>query len=305
LPRSPETTKEDDTVPTFQTPEPISVNLELAVANIRIEASDREDTLVEVRPTDPAKPGDVTAAAETRVEHTGGGLLLKAPRRWKQYAPWRGGDSIDVQIDLPAGSAVRGEAGVGSLRATGELGELRFTIGVGEIRVEHAGRVRLRTGAGDIVIDQAAGDAEITTASGAVEIGSVEGAAAIKNSNGDTWVGDVAGDVRASAANGTIAIDRPRAGVVAKTANGDVRLGTVVHGQIVAASGRGGVDIGVLDGVAAWLDLDTGFGRVSNALEAAGEPADGEAVVVIRVRTGYGDIAIHRRVVDPVLAVRP
>ena len=42
-------------MPTFDTPEPITVTLELGVGDVRITASDRADTVVEVRPSDPAK----------------------------------------------------------------------------------------------------------------------------------------------------------------------------------------------------------------------------------------------------------
>ena len=282
-------------MPTFETPEPISVNLELGVGHIRIVAGDRRDTIVEVRPSDPSKQGDVTAAAETRVEYGPGGLLVRGPRAWKLYAPWRGGDeSIDVQIELPSGSSLTGEAGVAALHCAGELGECRFKTGAGEIHVEAARAVRLRTGAGAVAVDRVTGDVEITTGSGAVELGSVAGAAVVRNSNGDTWIGEVAGDLRANAANGRIAVDRPGASVAAKTANGDVRLGAVVRGEVVAESGFGQVDIGVLDGVPAWLDLDTSFGRVHNALEAADRPAAGDDAVAIRARTGYGDVTIRR-----------
>ena len=37
-------------MPTFDTPNPISVEVELGVGDIRIEASDRTETVVEVRP---------------------------------------------------------------------------------------------------------------------------------------------------------------------------------------------------------------------------------------------------------------
>ena len=56
-------------MPTFDTPEPISVTLEVGVGDIRIVASDRTDTIVDVRPSDPAKKSDVTAAEQTRVEY--------------------------------------------------------------------------------------------------------------------------------------------------------------------------------------------------------------------------------------------
>ena len=152
----------------------------------------------------------------------------------------------------------------------------------------------MRTGAGDVSVERAAGRAEIATGSGAIAVGGVDGPVAVKNSNGDTWIGDVAGELRAKAANGRIAVDRPRAAVFAKTANGDILLGAVARGEVVAETAFGQVDIGVLDGVPAWLELKTSFGSVRNELEAADQPAPGEEAVEIRARTGYGDITIHR-----------
>ena len=111
-------------MPTFDTPEPISVAVEFGVGDLRIVASDRTDTMVEVRPSDAAKKADVTAAEQTRVEYAGGRLLIKAPKSWRQLS-WRGGgESIDVQIELPAGSHLRGETGVAALRCQGRLGEI-------------------------------------------------------------------------------------------------------------------------------------------------------------------------------------
>src|SRR6266542_7009435 len=98
-------------MPVFDTPEPISVTVELGVGDIRIVASDRTDTIVEVRPSDEAKKSDVTAAEQTRVEYAGGRLLIKGPKNWRQYTFRGGGESIDVQIELPAGSHLRGETG--------------------------------------------------------------------------------------------------------------------------------------------------------------------------------------------------
>jgi hypothetical protein len=281
-------------MPTFDTPEPISVSLELGVGDIRIDASDRDDTVVQVRPSDPAKKADVAAAEETRVEYVDGRLLVKAPKGRRQYA-WRsGGESIDVEIAVPAGSRVEGDAGVAALYSTGRIGELRFKTGVGEIHLDQTGPVEIRTGAGDVSVEQAAGQAEIRTGSGALQLGSVEGPAIVKNSNGDTWIGRAAGDVRVNAANGKIAVDQAHASVVARSANGDILLGAVAHGEIVAATAFGKVDIGVMDGVAAWLELRTSFGRVHSDLDSAGSPAPDDDSVAIRARTGYGDITIRR-----------
>ena len=57
-------------MPTFATPEPITVSIELSVGDVRIVASDRTDTTVQVRPTDESRDLDVRDADQTRVEHT-------------------------------------------------------------------------------------------------------------------------------------------------------------------------------------------------------------------------------------------
>jgi hypothetical protein len=281
-------------MPTFDTPQPISVTVDLGVGDLRIAASDRTDTIVEVRPSDPAKQADVTAAEQTRVEYTGGRLLIKAPKNWRQYTFRGGGESIDVQVELPAGSQLRGETGVAALRCQGRLGECRYKTGVGDIQVDQAGAVQLRTGVGDITVERAGGDAELTTGSGSLRIDGVDGTAVVKNSNGDTWIGRVTGDLRVNAANGRISVDRASGTVAAKSANGDVRLGEVAHGAVVAQTAFGKVEIGVRDGVAAWLDLNTRFGTVRNDLDTADRPGAGEEAVEVRARTSFGDITIHR-----------
>ena len=281
-------------MPTFDTPEPISVTVEFGVGDLRIVASDRTDTMVEVRPSDPAKKADVTAAEQTRVEYTGGTLLIKAPKNWRQYTFRGGGESVDVQVELPAGSQLRGETGVAALRCRGRLGDCRYKTGIGDIQLERAGAVQLRTGVGDITVERAGGDAELTTGSGSLRIDGIDGTAVVKNSNGDTWIGRVTGDLRVNAANGRISVDQASGAVTAKSANGDVRLGEVAHGAVLAQTAFGKVEIGILDGAAAWLDLNTRYGTVRNDLEAAERPRPGEDAVEVRARTAFGDITIHR-----------
>ena len=281
-------------MPTFETPEPISVTVEFGVGDLRIVASDRTDTMVEVRPSDPTKKADVTAAQQTRVEYAGGRLLIKAPKNWRQYSFRGGGESVDVQVELPAGSRLRGETGVAALRCRGRLGECRYKTGIGDIQLDRAGAVQLRTGVGDITVERAGGDAELTTGSGSLRVDGVDGTAVVKNSNGDTWIGRVTGDLRVNAANGRISVDQASGPVAAKSANGDVRLGEVAHGTVLAQTAFGKVEIGIRDGVAAWLDLNTRYGTVRNDLNSADRPGAGEDVVEVRARTAFGDITIHR-----------
>jgi Putative adhesin len=281
-------------MPEFPTPDPIEVDLDVLVGDVRIVAGERADTVVDVRPANPHEDEDVSAAEATRVELDGGRLLVKSTRRWRSYSPFGHGGAVDVEIALPAGSRVTGELAVGAFRSAGALGDCRLKTGVGEVRVDQAASVRLRTGMGDVAVDRATGDADVSTGSGELEIGDVAGAATLKNSNGGTRIGFVAGDLRVNSANGDIAIDGAGSTLVAKTANGDIRVGAVRRGSIVTATGLGGIEIAVPEGVAAFLDLHTGYGTLSSELEAGGPPAPGEDSVEVRARSGAGDIAIRR-----------
>jgi putative adhesin len=287
-------------MPTFDTRQPIAVHIEIGVGEIRIAAADRTDTVVEVRPADPAKQGDVTAAEQTRVDYSDGVLHIKGPKGWRRYSFRGGAEAIHMEIDLPVGSTVRGEAGVANFQTTGRLGECRFKSGAGDIRIDEAGAVSVKSSAGDITVGRAAGPCEIATASGAVRLGTVDGPLVIKNSNGDSEIGDVTGDLRVSAANGKISVDRAQSTVAVKTANGDIRLGEVVRGAVHAHTAFGRIDVGIRDGVAAWLDLNTAFGKVRSDLDSADRPAPGEDTVELKARTAYGDITIRRAVAQPV-----
>jgi DUF4097 and DUF4098 domain-containing protein YvlB len=267
--------------------------VELGVGDIRIVASDRRDTVVQVSASDPAKKSDVTAADHVRVEYADGSLLIKGPKGWRQYSLRGGGESIAVQIDLPAGSEVRGDAGMATVRCSGRLGECQLKTGIGDLQVDDTrGPARLKTGSGDITVGRASGHVDVTTGSGALRMGSINGTAVVKNANGDTWIGDVVGDLRVNSANGKIVVDQAHATVVAKTANGDLRLRAVAQGAIVAETACGSIEIGVLQGVAAWLDVTTDFGNVHNDLDAAERPVSGQATVELRAHTSFGDVTV-------------
>lgn len=278
----------------FQTPEPISVSLEFGIGDLRLVASESTETVVEVVPTDPTKEGDVNAAKQTRVEYASGSLLVRGPKNWRQWTPWGGRDSIDVEVQLPEGSRVCADVTMGSVSGTGRLGELDLKTGMGDVRVDEAGPVKIRTGFGEVMVGLADGDADVKTGSGRIDIGSIGGSATVKNSNGDTRIGEVEGRAQVQNSNGAIQVDSARSEVTAKTALGDVRLGVVTQGATEAKTACGQIDIGVLDGVAAWMDLSTGFGRVNNELEDTSHPSSEEQTTEIRAHTAAGDITIRR-----------
>ncbi|TDD71859.1 DUF4097 family beta strand repeat-containing protein [Actinomadura rubrisoli] len=280
-------------MPAFKTPEPITTDIEIYIGQVRINASDRADTVVEVRPSDPASETSVQAAERTVVEFSGGRLLVRGPKpkALGYLRNWRG--SIDVTVDLPAASRVEAR-GAADFITTGPLGETVVHSSNGDLRFEETGPLDAKTSNGHIAVDRVTGSAEATTSNGTVRIGTVEGTGVVKSSNGDINLGEATGDLRLTSGTGDVIVGRALAGLTAKTAYGRIRIGAVVHGTVHLENGYGKVDVGIAEGTAAWLDLHSKNGVVRNALAAAEGPDTADTVVEVHVHTNYGDIDIHR-----------
>lgn len=280
-------------MPIFETPGSIAVTMELSVAEVRITASDRSDTVVEVRPSNEADESDVEAAGQVRVDYTNGTLRIIGPKG-RAFDFSHRTRSVDVSIELPTGSQVSAAVQMGNLSGAGRLGECRLKTSAGNVSLDRTGPLRLDTSAGHVTAEGITGNAEISTGSGKVRLGEVAGAAVVKNSNGDTAIDSVTGDLRVRASNGDIRVERAGAGVDAKTSNGSIRLGEVVRGSVVLGTAMGNLDIGIADGTAAWLEVDTAFGQVRNEMAHATRPDGAANTVEVRGRTSFGDITVHR-----------
>ncbi|MFF0155538.1 DUF4097 domain-containing protein [Micromonospora sp. NPDC005203] len=279
-------------MPIFDTPEPIAVRVELPVGDVWIKATDRTDTVVTVRPRDPSSKADVSAAEQTTVEYAAGQLLIRVSKGWRRYG-FGSGPSVDVLIELPAGSRVHGESSWAAFRCEGRLGECRIKTGSG-IRLDETGPLDIDSSHGEVAVERVTGSARVKVSSGKVRIGAVDGSAEIKNSSGDCWIGRSGGDVRVNTAYGDITLDAPLASVTARTAYGNVRLGEVVRGAIELNTSYGAIEVGIRRGTAAWLDVSSKHGRVHNALETTDGPAQTDETVEVRANTSYGDIMIRR-----------
>jgi Putative adhesin len=280
-------------MPSFETPEPISATIDIAMGDVRISAGDGGATVVEVRPSDASNAEDVKAAGLTRVEYANQQLLVKAPKL-RTWVSRTGGGSVEVTVELPAGSHVHGTAGLADFQCDGPLGSCRIKTGLGRIRVDRAETLNLKSGAGDISVDRVTGQAEVTAGSGDVRLRELDAGAVIKNSNGDTWVGVGGGDLRLNSANGSIAVDQAHASVGAKSSNGAVRVGEVVRGSVVLETRIGELEVGIREGTAAWLDVSSRFGQVRNSLTASDAPESSSETVEVRARTSVGDVVIRR-----------
>lgn len=225
-------------MPTFDTAGPVTAAIKIGFGDVRIAASDRNDTAVEVRPTNGSSKADVKAAEDTRVEYADGELRVTGSEKRQIFGK---GGSVDVVVELPAGSRVTGSLGMGPLRCEGRLGECR-----------------------------------LATESGEIQVGEVEGAAELRSSHGD------------------IAVAKAHAALTAMTSYGNVRVGEVSRDSVDLETAYGEIEVGVLTGVAAKLDVSTRHGALRNELAEVDAPDRSEQVVHLRAQTQAGDIVLRR-----------
>jgi DUF4097 and DUF4098 domain-containing protein YvlB len=279
-------------MPTYNTPAPIDLAINLPVGVIGVFASDREDTVVTVSPTNPTKAVDRRGAKDTKVEFDGQRLTVTGPKpRMSFIGPT---ESVDLKVELPTGSRLTAESSVGAVRTTGRLSATRIKASTGWVEVDATGDLWLRASHGNATVGTADGGIEIIADHGQIRVGTVTGDAILKAAHGSITIGECGGDVEAKLSYGDLDITTALASVTAKTAYGSIHLREVSSGSIQLESGFGQVAIGVKPGVPAWLDLSSKEGRVRNELENDSAPEASENTVAIRARTQFGDISVRR-----------
>ncbi|MEV0423576.1 DUF4097 family beta strand repeat-containing protein [Streptosporangium canum] len=185
----------------FDTPAPIAAVLDLPAGRIRFIAADRADTTVEVLPADASKSRDVKAAEQTTVAYGDGVLRIKAPEAKNQILGASG--SIEVTVQLPAGSRVEAKAASAELRGVGRLGDVAFESAQGSVKLDEAASARLTLLAGDLSVGRLGGPAEISTQKGDLHIAeAVRGTVTLRTESGGISVGAARG-VSASLDAGT------------------------------------------------------------------------------------------------------
>ncbi|MFD3457947.1 DUF4097 domain-containing protein [Streptomyces sp. NPDC058691] len=277
-------------MPSFDTPEPISVTAHVGAGSILFTAGDRADTVVGVRPLDPKRDKDVRAAEQTEVTYASGVLTVRTKER-RLIGP---SGAVEVTVDLPTGSRVDITGSWTQVLGEGRLGEVRVKSSSGDVRLDTTGPLQLTASHGSITVDRIEGSAEITTSSGSLRVGTVDGSAVLKNSHGTTTVGAAIGDLRVSGANGNIDITRAEGSVTATTAHGTLRVAEVARGTVQLETSYGAIEVGIREGTAAWLDASSERGRVRNTLADAEPPQQTEDTVEVRARTRWGNIDVRR-----------
>ncbi|MEU4548005.1 DUF4097 family beta strand repeat-containing protein [Nonomuraea dietziae] len=255
---------------TFDTPQPITAVVSFTEADVRINATQRTDTTVDVQPGNPADATDVAAAEHARVNYVDGRLAVK-DRSSIRSLPGR----ITVAVELPSGSALDISVSDGLLNGQGRLGAVRAHLSQGDIHLDHTGELRLSTDGGDITVATSGGPAALTTAHGQIKVG---------ESIGTTVIGNGAGNVT---------VDRAEDGLRVTVEQGAVKIGAMARGRADLDVGAGTINVGIPDGTAVLLDAKTTLGRVRDNLGDDPEVSDGNTVK-LHAHVAQGDILLHR-----------
>ncbi|WP_327691433.1 MULTISPECIES: DUF4097 family beta strand repeat-containing protein [unclassified Streptomyces] len=185
----------------FDTPAPIATVLDIPAGRIRFIAADRADTTVEVLPADASKSRDVKAAEQIEVAYGEGVLRIEAPAAKNRILGNSG--SVEVTVQLPAGSRIEAKAALAELRGVGRLGGVVFEGAQGSVKLDETESARLTLQAGDVTVGRLGGPAEVSTQKGDLHITeAVRGTVTLRTEHGGIQVGAASG-VSASLDAGT------------------------------------------------------------------------------------------------------
>ncbi|MER5222193.1 Hsp20/alpha crystallin family protein [Streptomyces flaveus] len=185
----------------FATPAPISAVLDIPAGRIQFIAADRTDTTVEVLPANASKSRDVKAAEEIEVSYSDGVLRIQAPEAKNRILGHTG--SVEVTVQLPAGSRVEAKSAAAEFRGVGRLGDVAFADGYRSVKLDEAASARLTVLDGDVSVGRLGGPAEISTQKGDINITeALSGALVLRTQMGNVSVSAAAG-VSASLDAGT------------------------------------------------------------------------------------------------------
>ncbi|MFF0043123.1 DUF4097 family beta strand repeat-containing protein [Streptomyces mirabilis] len=217
----------------FETPAPISAVLDIPAGRIQFIAADRADTTVEVLPANPSKSRDTKTAEQTEVTYTDGILRITTPNPDNRLLGPSG--SLEVTVQLPAGSRIEAKTASAELRVVGRLGDIAFQGAYRQIKIDEAADVRLTATDGDVEVGRLGGSAEISTARGDIRITeAARGTVVLHTQSGDITVGAATGvsaTLDAGTAHGRVSNALKNDG----TAELDIRA-TTSRGDITARS---------------------------------------------------------------------
>jgi len=247
----------------FHTPEPVDLEIQIPVGDIRVETVDGDESTVSVT-------GSEKLVEQTLVSLVGNKLTIGH----KGKKPF--GITISIgDFSFGSGSSMRVRA-----------------------RVPHGSTPVLSTAAADMKVRGRVQSLEVKSASGDLVVnGEIERDAEIKSVSGDVRLERVGGDLRVQTVSGDVNVQSVSGSVASKTVSGDLRVESVREGHVTAQSVSGDIELGVAAGTK--LDVDAGSvsGDLASEVPLGSDPdaagGDGPALVV-RGKTVSGDFRVFR-----------
>ena len=275
-------------MPTFATPGPIAATVAVAGAQVRVTASDRTETVVLVEPINEASRSDVKVANKTKVGFANGQLSVKTTTSGDKNG------SVAITIDLPAASSLAAYLAYSSVQVDGLVGQCELHLASGQVKLDRIDALRASIAAGEVAIGHIAGRANIDGGAFAMRIGEVNGTVGLSSSGGQAWIGHASADLDLSSSSGDFDIDRADGSITATTASGAIRIGRMTHGQAKLMNGSGNIEVGISEGTAVSIDVNSERGAVHNFVSSEGDADPSYHKVMVHARTRHGDIIIQR-----------
>lgn len=153
---------------TFATTAPIAAVVDVPAGRIQFIAADRADTVVEVRPANPSKSRDVKASQRVQVAYDNGVLRIETPAPDNSLLGNPG--SVEITVQLPAGSSLTGKVADAELRGVGRLGDVTFDAARATVKLDESAATRLTLQAGNVTLGRLTGSAQVSTLRGDLTI---------------------------------------------------------------------------------------------------------------------------------------
>ncbi|MFG2522408.1 DUF4097 family beta strand repeat-containing protein [Streptomyces sp. NPDC048527] len=219
----------------FDTPSPVTAVLDIPAGRIQFIAADRADTTVEILPADKSKSRDVKAAEQTTVTYADSVLRIEAAASKNRILGNSG--SVEVTVQLPAGSRVKAKTAAAELRGVGRLGDVTFEGAQALVKLDETAGARLTLQAGDILIGRLGGPAQISTQKGDLNIAeATSGTVELRTESGDITIGAARGTSATLDAGTTYGrIHNTLKNTEGSTAGLNIQA-TTAHGDITARS---------------------------------------------------------------------
>ncbi|MFF1595787.1 DUF4097 family beta strand repeat-containing protein, partial [Streptomyces sp. NPDC058286] len=168
---------------------------DIPAGRIQFIAADRTDTTVEILPADRSKSRDMKAAEQTTAAYADGVLRIETATAKNRLLGNSG--SIEVTVQLPAGSRIEAKTAAAELRGVGRLGNVTFESAQGTVKVDETASARVTLQAGSVLIGRLSGPAQISTQKGDLNITEATG--------GTVELRTESGDITINATRGTSA----------------------------------------------------------------------------------------------------